>query len=61
MPGDRAGHLKACFDQPLEFSRYLAAVERLFVEARLTGSRRQEAVAAPVKALAAPAGDSAAR
>ncbi|MFF9408941.1 hypothetical protein ACF1B0_25960 [Streptomyces anandii] len=53
-----AGHLKPYFDQPLEFSRYLAA-ERLLTEAGLTEEQRQEAVVALVKTLAGPPGSAA--
>ncbi|MFJ8606325.1 hypothetical protein ACIRH0_03925 [Streptomyces sp. NPDC093675] len=50
-----AGHLKAYFDQPLEFARYLTA-ERLITESGLTEAQRQEAVMALVKGLATPPG-----
>ncbi|MEU6513673.1 hypothetical protein [Streptomyces sp. NPDC046978] len=50
-----AGHLKAYFDQPLEFARYLTA-ERLITESGLTEEQRQEAVLALVKGLAASPG-----
>ncbi|MER5222033.1 MULTISPECIES: hypothetical protein [Streptomyces] len=36
-----AEHLRAYFDQPLEFSRYLAA-ERLIADARLETEQRAE-------------------
>lgn len=47
-----AEHLKAYFDQPLEFSRYLAA-ERLLADAQLSDEQRAEAVTALVQAIAA--------
>ncbi|MBT3167540.1 hypothetical protein HTV80_31285 [Streptomyces sp. Vc74B-19] len=51
-----AEHLKAYFDQPLEFSRYLAA-ERLLADANLPDEQRAEVVAALVQTVAAgPAG-----
>ncbi|EMF30509.1 hypothetical protein H114_03486 [Streptomyces gancidicus BKS 13-15] len=51
-----AEHLKAYFDQPLEFSRYLAA-ERLLSDADLPEEKRAEVVAALVQTVAAgPAG-----
>ncbi|MGW2501850.1 hypothetical protein ACWCXL_12160 [Streptomyces sp. NPDC001588] len=50
-----AGHLKAYFDQPLEFARYLTA-ERLITESGLTEEQRREAVIVLVKGLAAPPG-----
>ncbi|WP_369153361.1 hypothetical protein [Streptomyces sp. R17] len=51
-----AEHLKAYFDQPLEFSRYLAA-ERLLTDANLPDEQRAEVVAALVQTIAAgPAG-----
>ncbi|MEU6495714.1 hypothetical protein [Streptomyces sp. NPDC046984] len=50
-----AEHLKAYFDQPLEFARYLTA-ERLITEAGLTEDQRREAVLVLVKGLAAPPG-----
>ncbi|MYZ11169.1 hypothetical protein GT028_27970 [Streptomyces sp. SID2999] len=45
-----AGHLRAYFDQPLEFSRYLAA-ERLITDARLEAGQRAEIVGALVQAM----------
>ncbi|MFG3369578.1 hypothetical protein ACIPWY_31425 [Streptomyces sp. NPDC090032] len=36
-----AGHLRAYFDQPLEFSRYLAA-ERLVADSNLSDEQRAE-------------------
>ncbi|MEV8404284.1 ATP-binding protein [Streptomyces niveus] len=47
-----AGHLRAYFDQPLEFSRYLAA-ERLIADARLEAGQRVEIVGALVQAMIA--------
>ncbi|MGW2570634.1 hypothetical protein, partial [Streptomyces sp. NPDC001537] len=47
-----ASHLKAYFDQPLEFSRYLAA-ERLVSDSQLNDTQRAEAVAALVHAIVA--------
>ncbi|MBT2411619.1 hypothetical protein J7I94_13750 [Streptomyces sp. ISL-12] len=47
-----AEHLKAYFDQPLEFSRYLAA-ERLLNDAKLTDDQRAEVVGELVKLIAA--------
>lgn len=47
-----AGHLRAYFDQPLEFSRYLAA-ERLIADAGLSEERRAEVLAALVEAMVA--------
>lgn len=48
-----AGHLRAYFDQPLEFSRYLAA-EWLVAEAELSGEQRAAIVAELVRAMAGP-------
>ncbi|WP_445283563.1 hypothetical protein [Streptomyces sp. DSM 118148] len=45
-----AGHLRAYFDQPLEFSRYLAA-ERLVVGAALNEERRAEVLGVLVEAM----------
>ncbi|MFC7924918.1 AlbA family DNA-binding domain-containing protein [Streptomyces cinereoruber] len=45
-----AGHLRAYFDQPLEFSRYLAA-ERLIVDARLDSGQRAEILGGLVQAM----------
>ncbi|MFG2281186.1 hypothetical protein ACGFNQ_21135 [Streptomyces asoensis] len=45
-----AGHLRAYFDQPLEFSRYLAA-ERLMADADLSEERRAEVVSLLVQAM----------
>ncbi|WMD09755.1 hypothetical protein [Streptomyces sp. FXY-T5] len=45
-----AGHLRAYFDQPLEFSRYLAA-ERLMADAGLSDERRAEVLALLVQAM----------
>ncbi|MFE5023169.1 hypothetical protein ACFRAO_07535 [Streptomyces sp. NPDC056656] len=57
-----ANHLRAYFDQPLEFSRYLAA-ERLVAESNLTEEQRAEVVTELAKAMIAgptpPAGDTA--
>ncbi len=46
-----AEHLKAYFDQPLEFSRYLAA-ERLLADATLPEEKRAEVVAMLVQTIA---------
>ncbi len=55
-----ASHLRAYFDQPLEFSRYLAA-ERLVAESNLSDEQRAEVVTELAKAMIAgptpPAGD----
>jgi hypothetical protein len=48
-----AAHLRAYFDQPLEFSRYLAA-ERLVAEADLTREERAEVLTALVQAMVTP-------
>lgn len=48
-----AAHLRAYFDQPLEFSRYLAA-ERLIADAALTEEQRAEALTALVQAMVTP-------
>ncbi|MFD9814456.1 hypothetical protein [Streptomyces sp. NPDC059080] len=45
-----AGHLRAYFDQPLEFSRYLAA-ERLIAEAELSEGQRGEMLATLIEAM----------
>ncbi|MFI1361729.1 hypothetical protein [Streptomyces griseochromogenes] len=45
-----AGHLRAYFHQPLEFSRYLAA-ERLVADAPLSEERRAEVLGALVAAM----------
>ncbi|MCB5910149.1 TRADD-N-associated membrane domain-containing protein [Streptomyces pinistramenti] len=45
-----AGHLRAYFDQPLEFSRYLAA-ERLIAEAELSEEQRGEMLATLIEAM----------
>lgn len=50
-----AEHLRAYFDQPLEFSRYLAA-ERLLADANLSEEKQAEVVAALVQAIAAGPG-----
>jgi hypothetical protein len=51
-----AAHLRAYFDQPLEFSRYLVA-ERLFAELGEQGQEQRAALVADlVRALIAPAG-----
>ncbi|MFD8338922.1 hypothetical protein ACFV42_40705 [Streptomyces solisilvae] len=50
-----AGHLKAYFDQPLEFSRYLAA-ERLIADAGLSDEQKAAAVVALVQAIVAGPG-----
>ncbi|MEU0408127.1 hypothetical protein ABZ307_09920 [Streptomyces griseorubiginosus] len=47
-----AGHLRAYFDQPLEFSRYLAA-ERLLADAGLTDEKRAEVLSLLVQAMIA--------
>jgi hypothetical protein len=47
-----ASHLRAYFDQPLEFSRYLAA-ERLVADANLTDQQRAEVVTALAQAMIA--------
>ncbi|MBK3625692.1 hypothetical protein JHN59_12735 [Streptomyces sp. MBT49] len=47
-----AGHLRAYFDQPLEFSRYLAA-ERLMADAGLSDERRAEVLSLLVQAMIA--------
>lgn len=47
-----ASHLRAYFDQPLEFSRYLAA-ERLVVDSNLNEEQRAEVVTALVQAMTA--------
>lgn len=46
-----AAHLRSYFEQPLEFSRYLAA-ERLIADAGLSEERRAEVLAALVEAMA---------
>ncbi|GGZ24281.1 TRADD-N-associated membrane domain-containing protein [Streptomyces poonensis] len=51
-----AEHLEAYFDQPLEFSRYLAA-ERLLAHGRLSEEQQAEAVTALVQAIAAGPAD----
>ncbi|OUC94481.1 hypothetical protein CA983_35025 [Streptomyces swartbergensis] len=48
-----AAHLRAYFDQPLEFSRYLAA-ERLVAEARLTPEQRAQVLTSLVQAMVTP-------
>jgi S-methylmethionine-dependent homocysteine/selenocysteine methylase len=45
-----AAHLRAYFDQPLEFSRYLAA-ERLIADSALTEEQRAEALTTLVQAM----------
>jgi len=45
-----AGHLRAYFDQPLEFSRYLAA-ERLVTDAGLSEERRAEILSVLIQAM----------
>ncbi|MFE3486378.1 MULTISPECIES: RNA-binding domain-containing protein [Streptomyces] len=45
-----AGHLRSYFDQPLEFSRYLAA-ERLIADARLDSGQRAEILGGLVQAM----------
>ncbi|MFJ7301656.1 hypothetical protein [Streptomyces sp. NPDC099088] len=45
-----AGHLRAYFDQPLEFSRYLAA-ERLLADAGLSEEHRAEALTNLIQAM----------
>ncbi|WP_406413698.1 RNA-binding domain-containing protein [Streptomyces sp. NBC_01614] len=47
-----AEHLRAYFDQPLEFSRYLAA-ERLIADARLETEQRAEILGSLVQAMIA--------
>ncbi|MFC9132884.1 hypothetical protein ACFT4A_39440 [Streptomyces sp. NPDC057099] len=48
-----AAHLRAYFDQPLEFSRYLAA-ERLIADSSLSDEQRAEVLAALVQAMVTP-------
>ncbi|MFI7415577.1 hypothetical protein ACIBU0_43815 [Streptomyces sp. NPDC049627] len=50
-----AEHLKAYFDQPLEFSRYLAA-ERLLADSGLSEDRRAEVVGQLVQVIASGPG-----
>ncbi|WP_159073623.1 TRADD-N-associated membrane domain-containing protein [Streptomyces sp. RTd22] len=50
-----ADHLKAYFDQPLEFSRYLAA-ERLLADAGLPDEKRADVVSVLVQTIAAGPG-----
>ncbi|MBC9729969.1 hypothetical protein [Streptomyces sp. TRM68367] len=50
-----AERLRAYFDQPLEFSRYLAA-ERLIANAGLSDERRAAVLAALVEAMVAGGG-----
>ncbi|MGW3572449.1 TRADD-N-associated membrane domain-containing protein [Streptomyces sp. NPDC000941] len=45
-----SSHLRAYFDQPLEFSRYLAA-ERLIAEAELSQEQRAEVLTTLVQAI----------
>jgi hypothetical protein len=45
-----AAHLQRYFDQPLEFSRYLAA-ERLIADSKLSGEQRAEVLTALVRAM----------
>ncbi len=45
-----ASHLRAYFDQPLEFSRYLAA-ERLVADANLSDEQRAEIVSALARTM----------
>jgi hypothetical protein len=45
-----AAHLRAYFDQPLEFSRYLAA-ERLVADAQLSNEERVQLLASVVQAM----------
>ncbi|MFI8535389.1 hypothetical protein ACIGMX_34730 [Streptomyces aquilus] len=52
-----AAHLRAYFDQPLEFSRYLAA-ERLVADAGLASEQRAEVLTALVQAMVTPPGSS---
>jgi hypothetical protein len=47
-----AGHLRAYFDQPLEFSRFLAA-ERLIADANLSQEQRAEVLASLVQSMIA--------
>jgi hypothetical protein len=47
-----AGHLRAYFDQPLEFSRFLAA-ERLVADANLSQEQRAEVLASLVQSMIA--------
>ncbi|NEC89809.1 hypothetical protein [Streptomyces sp. SID12501] len=47
-----AGHLKAYFDQPLEFARYLAA-ERLVADADLSREQRAEVITTLAQSIAA--------
>jgi hypothetical protein len=51
-----ASHLRAYFDQPLEFSRYLAA-ERLIAGSELSAEQRAEVVTELAKAMIAGPGD----
>lgn len=53
-----ADHLKAYFDQPLEFSRYLAA-ERLLADTGLSDTKRAEVVTVLVQTIAAGPGPNA--
>ncbi|MEU6197699.1 hypothetical protein [Streptomyces sp. NPDC047061] len=50
-----AGHLKAYFDQPLEFSRYLAA-ERLVADSGMTQEQRAQITAELARAIVARPG-----
>ncbi|WP_405931004.1 hypothetical protein [Streptomyces sp. NBC_00827] len=50
-----AAHLRAYFDQPLEFSRYLAA-ERLIADADLKPEQRAEVLTSLVEAMVTPPG-----
>ncbi|MET9085322.1 hypothetical protein ABZX77_26145 [Streptomyces sp. NPDC004237] len=50
-----AGHLKAYFDQPLEFSRFLAA-ERLVADSAMTQEQRAEITAELARAIVARPG-----
>src|SRR6202012_436719 len=49
-----ASNLRAYFDQPLEFSKYLAAERLLAASGELTDERRADIVGALVQAIAVP-------
>ncbi|MGC9540010.1 hypothetical protein [Streptomyces sp. UG1] len=50
-----AGHLRAYFDQPLEFSRYLAA-ERLIADVDMSREQRAAVLGELIRTMAAPNG-----
>ncbi|MFG2956329.1 hypothetical protein ACGF5O_21730 [Streptomyces sp. NPDC048291] len=52
-----AGHLRAYFDQPLEFSRYLAA-ERLIADVDMSHDQRAAILGGLVRSMTAPNGQS---